>query len=73
MLNRTPTIDRGLLGQPLPFMPGFPWQRKTECHRALSIIFNIIMRKQERKTVSKGLCIDCQQLVQEMEIQFENK
>lgn len=30
------------------------------------------MRKQGRKTLSKELRIDCQRLLQEMEIQFEN-
>ena len=40
---------------------------------ALSIILNMIMHKQGRKTLPKELRIDCQQLLREMEIQFENK
>lgn len=40
---------------------------------ALSIILSMIMHKQRKKTLSMELWTDCQQVLQEMEIQFENK
>lgn len=46
---------------------------EKKSHLALPIILNMIMHKQGRKTLSKELCIDCQRLLQEVEIQFENK
>lgn len=40
---------------------------------ALSVILNMTMHKQGKKTLSMELWTDCQQVLQEMEIQFENK
>lgn len=64
-------LKPGPAGTPLSLMPGFLWQKKS--HLALCIILNMIMYKQGKKTISKELCIDCLQWLQEMEIQFEKK
>lgn len=50
-----------------------PLAKKKRISLSTFYHFNIVMWKQGRKTVSEELCIDCQPLLQEMEMQFENK